>query len=145
MRSPASAERRNRMSSTGPEALDLGLYRHPDGGPVRLRGNGRRSRATGLYFSIKSGRHLPYESRLELHDLWRAEVCSKVVSAWPQPFTLQLMMDGELRRYTPDRQDILADGQLEVIEIKDDLRLVRDPTYLHKLELVAARAGVQRR
>ena len=50
-----------------------------DGSPVRLRGNGRSATARGLYFSVKSGCHLPYESHLELHDLWRAEVDVEVV------------------------------------------------------------------
>ena len=54
-----------------------------DRGPVRLRRNGRQPKAVGLYFSVKSGRHLPYESTLELHDLWRAEVDS---FGWCAPF-----------------------------------------------------------
>ena len=91
-----------------------------DGGPVRLRRNGRRSIANGLYFSVKSGRHLPYESHLELHDLWRAEVDVGVVRSWPQPFTLTYADGDRLRRYTPDRKDERADGRVEIVEIKED-------------------------
>ena len=90
-----------------------------DGGPVRLRRNGRSTRARGLYFSVKSGRHLPYESHLELHDLWRAEVDVEVVRSWPQPFTLTYADGDRLRRYTPDRRDLRADGRTEIIEVKE--------------------------
>ena len=89
-----------------------------DGGPVRLRRNGRGARARGLYFSVKSGRHLPYESHLELHDLWRAEVDVEVVRSWPQPFTLTYADGDRLRRYTPDRKDARADGGVEIVEVK---------------------------
>lgn len=102
-------------------ALDAGLFGRVDAGPVRLRRNGRQPKAVGLYFSIKAGRHLPYESKLELHDLWRAEVDSRVTCSFPQPFTLQVLMDGKLTRYTPDRLDVLEDGSCRVIEVKDEL------------------------
>ena len=100
--------------------IDLGLDARADGGPVRLRRNGRQPKAVGLYFSVKSGRHLPYESRLKLHDLWRAEVASDVVRSQPQPFTLRFMLDGQVRRYTPDRRDLLVSGAEQIVEIRDD-------------------------
>ena len=99
---------------------DSGWSARPDGGPVRLRRNGRRSIANGLYFSVKSGRHLPYESHLELHALWRAEVDVEVVRSWVQPFTLTYADGDLLRRYTPDRKDERADGRVEIIEIKEE-------------------------
>ena len=101
-------------------AQDLGLFENGDGSPVRLRRNGRQPKAVGLYFSVKSGLHLPYESKLELHDLWRAEVSTDVVRSRPQPFTLRFILDGEPRRYTPDRKDVLASGAIRILEIKDD-------------------------
>ena len=97
-----------------------GWSERTDAGPVRLRRNGRNARARGLYFSVKSGRHLPYESHLELHDLWRAEVDVEVVRSWPQPFTLTYADDDRLRRYTPDRKDERADGAVEIVEVKED-------------------------
>lgn len=90
-----------------------------DGGPVRLRINGRSARARGLYFSVKSGRHLPYKSHLELHDLWRAEVDVRVVRSWPQPFTLFYADGDRLRRYTPDRKDDRTDGRVQIVEVKE--------------------------
>src|SRR5579875_1144966 len=81
-------------------AVDVALHEHPSGGPVRLRRNGRTHRAVGLYFSVKSGWHLPFESKLELHDLWRAEIASEILRSDVQPFTLKFVLDGQLRRYT---------------------------------------------
>ena len=58
--------------------------------------------------------------RLELHDLWRAEVDGEVFRAFVQPFTLQLACEGERWRYTPDRLDVLADGSQRVVEVKEE-------------------------
>ena len=121
-------------------AVDAGLCARADRGPVRLRRNGRQPKAVGLYFSVKSGRHLPYESTLELHDLWRAEVNSRVVRSWPQPFTLHLVRGGELARYTPDRLDEMADGSRLVVEVKDRLAPTGEQTrYDDVAALLAAR------
>ncbi len=94
----------------------------PDGGSERTAAPcacAATAAARGLYFSVKSGRHLPYESHLELHDLWRAEVDADVVRSWPQPFTLTYSEGDGLRRYTPDRNDARADGGVEVVEVKE--------------------------
>ena len=106
------------MSQATPSSVTL--FERRDGGPVRLRGNGRSARASGLYFSVKSGRHLPHTSHLQLHDLWRAEVEVDVVCSWPQPFTLTFAEGDRLRRYTPSRKDLRADGSVEIIEVRDD-------------------------
>ena len=107
-----------------------------DHGPVRLRRNGRQRRAVGLYFSVRNGRHLPHESTLELHDLWRAEVESEVVASWPQPFTLQLVVDGERWRYTPDQRDLLADGSERIVEVKPNGWANADPAYAERMRAV---------
>ena len=124
-------------------AVDVGLCARADRGPVRLRRNGRQPKAVGLYFSVKSGRHLPYESTLELHDLWRAEVDSSVVRSLPQPFTLHLVRAGVLTRYTPDRMDEMADGSRLVVEVKDRLAPTGEQTrYDDVAALLAARGLV---
>lgn len=122
-------------SEQGVDALDLGLTTRADGSPVRLRRNGRTKRAVGLYFSVKSGRHLPYESRAELHDLWCSEVSPHVVSSWPQPFTMKFVLNGDVVRYTPDRKDVLEDGAVRVVEVKDEL--ISEPLVYHS-KLAAA-------
>lgn len=116
-----------------------GWFERGDGGPVRLRRNGRSATARGLYFSVKSGRHLPYESHLELHDLWRAEVDVEVVRSWPQPFTLTYADGDRLRRYTPDRRDLRADGGVEVVEVKQDASEVAPAKIAAVQEALVAR------
>ena len=123
--------------ATSAGAMDDGLRGRSDGGPVRLRRNGRQRRAVGLYFSVKSGRHLPFESTLELHDLWRAEVDTAVVRSFPQPFTLQMVTDSVAWRYTPDRRDVLADGSERIVEVKDDGWAEQDPLLASRLSHVA--------
>ena len=127
----------------GVAVVDAGLALRADGGPVRLRRNGRQPRAVGLYFSVKSGRHLPYESKLELHDLWRAEVDSAVVRSWPQPFILHLVRGGELTRYTPDRMDELADGSRLVVEVKDRLAPTGEQTRYDDVAALLAARGLR--
>lgn len=109
----------------------------PDLRPVRLTTNGRRHRAVGAYFSIKSGRLLHWESRNELHDMWRAEVSFDVVKSWEQPHTLKMVRYGQHRRYTPDRLDLLSSGKNRVIEVKDNFEAEKDAAYAEKLDLAA--------
>ena len=106
------------------QAVTAGWSERADGGPVRLRRNGRSARAQGLYFSGKSGRHLPYDSHLKLYDLWRAEVDVEVLRSWPQPFTLTYAVGDGVRRYIPDRKDERADGGVEVVEIAEGVEEV---------------------
>lgn len=115
-----------------------------DGGPVRLRRNGRSARARGLYFSVKSGRHLPYESQLELHDLWRAEVDVGVVRSWPQPFTLTYADGDRLRRYTPDRKDERGEGRVQIVEVKETAAEVDAAKARAVEEALAARGWAYR-
>ena len=119
---------------------DVGLLARADGSPVRLRSNGRRRlRATGLYFSGKSGRHLPYESQLELQDLWNAEVDVEVVASQVQSFTLRYIQAGVLHRYTPARLDHLACGRRRVVEIKDRPNRLCDEVARNVAQLLAER------
>jgi hypothetical protein len=74
-----------------------------------------------------------WESRNELHALWRSEVDTDVVSYREQPHTMDMVLDGKLRRYTPDREDVLADGRIEIVEVKDTFEATKDPDYARKL------------
>ncbi len=96
--------------------------------------NGRRARAMGRYFSVKMGNLLPWESRLELRDLYRCEVDPKITSYFVQPETMHWRCAGKARRYTPDRIDHVAGGQRRVIEIKDSFDPKADTDYTEKLE-----------
>lgn len=115
---------------------EIGL--RPDNRPVRLIANGRRHKPVGAYFSVKSGRQLPWESRNELHDFWRAEVNPEIVESWAQPHVLKIVTKGQTFRYTPDRMDRLSSGQIQIVEIKDVFESDRDPLYAYKLRLARA-------
>jgi len=108
------------------------VVRMPDGRHVRLT-NGRRNRAVGRYASIKMGATMPWESRLELCDLYRAEVDPQVISYSVQPETLHWRSRGKSYRYTPDRLDHLAGGGKRIVEVKDVYDEAADPEYGVKL------------
>jgi hypothetical protein len=105
-----------------------------DGGPIRLIYRGRQRKPVGIYHSVKSGHGLPWESRNELHDFWRAEVRWDVVRSRAQPHMIRWTVDGQTLRYTPDREDILANDRIEVVEVKNVLQTEKDPHYAAKLE-----------
>lgn len=112
------------------------IARRSDGRHIRLT-NGRRHRAVGRYASIKMGSTIPWESRLELHDLYRAEVDPAIVSYAVQPETLQWEYVGKRHRYTPDRLDLMFDGSTRVVEIKDRFDPCQDAEYTDKLDQAA--------
>lgn len=109
-----------------------------DGSPVRLRQNGRLAKPMGLEFSVKTGDHVPWESRNEQRALWHAEMNSGVVSYRAQPHTLRLVMNGRRASYTPDLLLEGADGAIDIVEVKDTFEEKKDPDYTEKLH----RAGM---
>ncbi|WP_326914447.1 TnsA endonuclease N-terminal domain-containing protein [Sphingopyxis chilensis] len=121
------------LSLADTQIEDVRVVRRQGGGHVRIS-NGRRARAMGRYFSVKMGNLLPWESRLELRDLYRCEVDPKITSYFVQPETMHWRCAGKARRYTPDRIDHVAGGQRRVIEIKDSFDPKADTDYTEKLE-----------
>jgi hypothetical protein len=97
--------------------------------------NGRRHRVVGSYYSLKNGRGVSWESRVELHAFYQAEVDTAVKTYRAQPHTLEMICEGRKYFYTPDREDTLADGRIEIIEIKDLHDPSEDIAYSAKLEL----------
>jgi hypothetical protein len=104
-----------------------------DGKPVRVIANGRRNSVVGRNYSVKTGGSHPWESRNELHDLWRAEVSTHVVEYRVQPHVLKFEIGGQRFRYTPDREDFLADNSTKIVEVKDVFEERDDPHYTMKL------------
>lgn len=105
-----------------------------DGDPVRLTRNGGLKKPMGLYFSAKCGRHQPWEARTELKAFYWVEASTNVLAYWAQPHTLKFPMDGKLCRYTPDREDALVGGIVEIVEVKNDFDEKKDPQYTRKLD-----------
>ncbi len=114
------------------------LVRRADGGPVRLRQNGRRKKAGGIYYSPKNGDHRPWESHAELKACWWAEVSPDVIAYQTQPHRLNLTVKGRRVSYTPDLQLNLAGGGVQVLEVKTAFDEAKDPDYSAKLAQAAA-------
>ncbi|MNS55785.1 hypothetical protein D3C72_886290 [compost metagenome] len=108
----------------------------PTGAPIRTIITGRRHVTTGVYVSRKAGRALPYESMNERTFFMHSEVDTEVVDYRAQPFRLEFILDGRKRTYTVDCVRLLADGLIELVEIKNDRRSLRDLDYASKLEAV---------
>jgi hypothetical protein len=107
------------------------------GGPVRLIVNGRHHKPTGRYASRKARRSLPWEAWGELRYFWVCEADADVVSYLCQPHRLTIRLTGgNSAVYYPDIRRDLADGAVEIVEIKkheQDVR--RSSDYELKLEL----------
>lgn len=120
-----------------PSRLAASILQRKDAGPMRPVGRRRGCRPGGLYYSAKLGALIGYESDNEKCDCYRAEVDPDVVGYREQPHTIEAVIDGSLRRYTPDREDRYADGRVEIVEVKDDFEADADPDYTLKLEYFA--------
>lgn len=106
------------------------------GAPIRTIVTGRRVVTTGVYASRKAGRALPYESMNERAFFMHSEIDTNVVDYRAQMFRLEFLIDDRKRAYIVDCVRLLASGEVEVVEIKNDRRALRDPDYARKLEAV---------
>jgi hypothetical protein len=101
---------------------------------MRTAADVSQKKAVGRYASQKNGRGQFWESRNELHAFYGAEVATEIVKYRAQPHTLEMLIAGKRRRYTPDRMDYLTGGCVEIVEIKDTYKAEKDPDYHTKLE-----------
>lgn len=131
---PPSADVTRTALDDLPSRIAATILERGDGGPMRPVGRKRGVRPGGLYYSQKVGRHVGYESDNEKCGLFRVEVATEILSYREQPHTIEGVIDGELRRYTPDREDRFADGRVEIVEVKDDFEADHDPSYRRKIE-----------
>ncbi|MCW0047275.1 hypothetical protein OIU13_12130 [Brevundimonas sp. BT-123] len=111
------------------------LVERIDRRPIRPVATGRRNRPVGMYPSVKCGRAEPWESRVELHALHHAEVNTEIVGYRTQPHSLEMSDCGEISRYTPDLELVLATDAIEIVEIKSAYDPSADARYAHKLDL----------
>jgi hypothetical protein len=137
-----------KLRSSDVSVPELGIFatliERVDGGPMRTVLDASPKRAVGWYASQKNGGGQFHESRNERNAFYLAEVATRVVGYRAQPHTLEIIIDGKVRTYTPDREDRLSDGRIEIIEVKGDYNAERDPQYHAKLEvarIVYARLG----
>ncbi len=119
------------------EYLVAGRLVLPESGrPIRSILTGRRIQTTGSYASRKAGRSQVFESMTERSFFMHCEVDTRVVDYRAQPFRFEFELDGKWRTYIADCVRLLSDGQVEVVELKSDLRDLKDADYQAKLERV---------
>ena len=108
----------------------------PDDRPIRTIVTGRRRITTGVYPSAKSGRSFPFEGMNEQAFLMHCEVDTRVSDYRAQPFRFEFVVDGAKRIYIADCARLIEGGRIEVVEVKNDRRALRDPDYAMKLAYV---------
>lgn len=91
----------------------------------------------GRYWSATMGRHVVYESRLELARLMLADFDSQVTAVCAQPFLIRARVGGRVRRHVPDFLLVSADGSVTVVNVKPAARL-SDPAIAEALAWPAA-------
>ncbi len=97
----------------------------------------------GKFPSRKTGRMVHYEGLLELDALYLFETSPLIACYTEQPVRIYYPDGARLRRYTPDFQLSLADGQEVLIEVKPAANAAH-PDTRHSLAQIAAhfsRAG----
>ena len=78
---------------------------------------------SGAYWSAVMGDHVIYESRLELAFLLLADRDPGVRAVYSQPFQLEVMAGGRLRRHVPDFAVVGDHGVVRVVDVKPRCRL----------------------
>lgn len=116
--------------------LAVRLVVTPDGRSLRTIITGRRRQISGVYPSRKAGRGLAFESMNEHAFFHHSEVDTNVVDYLAQPFRFEFVIDGAPRTYIADCVRQLANGSIEVVEVKQDARALKDPDYALKLHWV---------
>lgn len=81
---------------------------------------------SGWHWSATMGRHVVYESRLELARLLLADFDPRVVSIAAQPFHVTGRSDGRTRRHVPDFLLVDRSGVVTVVNVKP-AELLGDP------------------
>lgn len=89
--------------------------------PVRKPAAYKKQRhLPGYYFFSTTGRHIPYESRLEMSVLMAMDFEPHVVAVSAQPFKLFYKRDRKQRSHVPDYFAKLTDGQELVVDVKQE-------------------------
>lgn len=104
------------------QETELAMARTPDltgGRPWRLfRWHHGQAHYSGWYWSATMGKHVVYESRLELARLLLADFDPRVVSIAAQPFHVTERLEGRTRRHVPDYLLLGKDGVVTVVNVK---------------------------
>jgi hypothetical protein len=113
--------------------------RHP-AGDVHQRSREVISRSGGIvrgkFPSRKNGRMIHHEGLLELDAIYLFESSSRVIRYREQPETIRYPDEAKLRRYTPDFELVLANGEQIYVEVKPTASLQHQKVQ-HKLSCIA--------
>ncbi|MFN7399357.1 MAG: TnsA endonuclease N-terminal domain-containing protein [Sandaracinobacter sp.] len=127
-------------SGSGPFGVQRGRARivtAVGGGAIRTVITGRKHGMSSVHPSRKTGRPQPAESWGEAQLICQCEVDTAVVDYQAQHHRLELTVNGEPRVYVPDMVRRLADGRVEVIEVKASYVEGKKPAYDQKLAAAA--------
>lgn len=106
------------------------------GGPIRRIINGRHHKPTGRYSSAKVRRALPWEDTRERIFFWYCEADAGVVTYLSQPHRLEINVGRPSPLiYFPDVRRDMADGSVEIREIKKVYDPAADEDYDLKVRL----------
>ena len=72
----------------------------------------------GFYWFATTGRHVPYESRLEMSVLIELDFAVEVTDVAAQPFRLACRRNGKVVNHVPDFFVLLRSGRGQVIDVK---------------------------
>lgn len=90
----------------------------------------------GKFPSRKNGRMVHHEGLLELDAIYLFETSPLVIKYREQPLKINFPDGGKLRRYTPDFEVFLKNGEQILIEVKPT-RSLENEAVAHKLECVS--------
>lgn len=94
--------------------------------PVRRFPAHRRQHHTpGFYWFSTTGRHIPYESRLEMSVLVELDFTLDVMDVAAQPFRLAYRRNGKIVHHMPDFFVLMRSGLRQVIDVKPADRVER--------------------
>ncbi len=112
----------------------------PDWHPIRTFVERAHNKPVGRLVSRKSRRAMPWEGFGERHLMMISEADTAVERFLAQPHRLEIRVEGGRRRldYFPDLMRRMADGTIEIIEVKKSRdEIDADPDYAFKIAKAA--------
>lgn len=114
------------------------------GSPVRRPGrHSDMPNKPGTYFASTNEDLVQYDSQLEAEFLLFADQDPNVLLIRSQPFSVWAVVDGKVRKHTPDFALLCRDGTVRIVNVKPLRRIVQaDVRHLHEwVERTVAQAG----
>lgn len=100
-------------------------------------------RVVGIFPSTKSDRTLHWESQLERDRMYQHEIDPHVRSFREQPKTYELLVDGVVRRYTPDLEIAFHSGAVVIEEIKPAARVSQEARLYQAMAAALENDGIK--